>query len=248
MRIVVEKADSFKRCVDAIATLIDEAEFVFDESGITLKATDPSQISMVDFVWDKKSFQEFSLDAPQRLGLDLSYLSQVMSRSNAKDSLIIELGEDRGSVMVTFKGASTRTFKIPLIDVSNSQPPQPKIEFEADTEVKAGVVQGALKDAVLVSSHVTLGVDEKNFFVKAQSSKGSLINETPKGDPSIVKLEAQKACNAMFPLDYLNDMFKVAGSDDTVSVNLKTDAPVRISYAIGGATITYYLAPRIEAD
>ena len=49
MELIIEKADVLKRSIDAIAVLIDEAEFEVSEKGLSLKATDPSQISMVDF-------------------------------------------------------------------------------------------------------------------------------------------------------------------------------------------------------
>jgi len=248
MRLVLENADEFKRSVEAIAILIDEAEFIVDEKELSLKATDPSQISMVDFRLEKKSFQEFQVKEAQRLGMDLDYLNQVMGRAKVKEQLVIELDEDKGSLQITLLGTSTRKFKIPLIDVSGAELPNPKIDFEASVLLRAGVVQDALKDASLVSTHVTLGVDSKNFFVKANSSKGSLNNETPKDNQNILELSAKKNCQAMFPLDYLSDMFKVAGSDSRVELSLKTDAPARISYEIGKARITYYLAPRIEAE
>jgi DNA polymerase III sliding clamp (beta) subunit (PCNA family) len=52
----------------------------------------------------------------------------------------------------------------------------------------------------------------------------------------------------MFPLDYLTDMLKAASSDTDVSMFLKNNAPVKVSYAIGPSQITYFLAPRIESD
>jgi DNA polymerase III sliding clamp (beta) subunit (PCNA family) len=52
----------------------------------------------------------------------------------------------------------------------------------------------------------------------------------------------------MFPLDYLQDMLKVASSDTEVGVRLKNNAPIEIEYTIGAANIKYLLAPRIESE
>ncbi len=248
MRLVLENADDFRKSVEAIATLIDEAEFILDDKALSLKATDPSQISMVDFRLEKKAFKEFQPKEGQRLGMDLDYLSQIMSRAKAKEQLITEPSEDNAALQLTLKGISTRKFRVPLIDVSGQQLPSPKIDFESSVLLRAGVVQDALKDAALVSTHVSLGVEGKSFFVKAHSSKGSVNNETPKDNENVFELNAKKACHAMFPLDYLSDMLKVASSDSRVLLELKTDAPIRVSYEIGQAQIAYYLAPRIEAD
>jgi DNA polymerase III sliding clamp (beta) subunit (PCNA family) len=52
----------------------------------------------------------------------------------------------------------------------------------------------------------------------------------------------------MFPLDYLQDMLKVASSDTKVNLFLKASAPVKVSYSISDASINYFLAPRIESQ
>ena len=80
MNLVFEDAQTFKRCIDAIAVLVEEAEFTLSDQGLTLKATDPSQISMIDFVLPKASFKEFPEAGNLKIGLDLGYLSQIMAR------------------------------------------------------------------------------------------------------------------------------------------------------------------------
>ena len=41
-------------------------------------------------------------------------------------------------------------------------------------------------------------------------------------------------------------MLKVADAKTQVELSIKSSAPVKVSYAIGDAHITYFLAPRIE--
>ncbi|MCX6802117.1 MAG: proliferating cell nuclear antigen (pcna) [Candidatus Diapherotrites archaeon] len=248
MKLVLEKAGDFKKSCEAIAVLIHEAEFDVGENGIALKATDPSQISMVDFEMKKAAFKEFKFEAAQRIGLDLDYLNQVMGRAKPTDELTIELVPQKTSLSVTFKGASTRHFSVPLIDVSKNPVPNPKIEFDVELKMKAGIVQDALKDAELISTHVLLGVEKETFFVNANSSKGTLRNETSKKEKEMKSFVAKKDCKSMFPLDYLKDMLKTPSGDDEIELKLKSDAPLFISYKIGQASIAYFLAPRIESE
>ena len=221
MNLILEKAVDFKKCIDAISVLVDEAEFVIDENNFYLKATDPSQISMIDFVMAKSAFKEYKIDEKTKIGLDLDYLSQIMSRAKSDDALELSLDKDNSKLKITFKGKSTRKFSVPLIDISTTELPSPKIEFDAELKLKAGIIQDGLKDASLISTHIILGVKDDKFFMKANSSKGSLDNETAKGEKSLVELKAKQECQAMFPLDYLQDMFKAANSDTEISLNLK---------------------------
>jgi hypothetical protein len=43
-------------------------------------------------------------------------------------------------------------------------------------------------------------------------------------------------------------MIKAASASSVVTINLETDRPMKLSYDIEGASVTYYLAPRIETD
>jgi len=246
MKLVLEKAQDFKKSCEAIAVLIHEAEFEISETGIALKATDPSQISMVDFEMKKEAFKEFSVEQETRIGLDLDYLNQVMGRAKPTDSLELELKEDKTTLGISFRGASERHFSMPLIDISKTSVPNPKIEFDAELKMSAGILQDALKDAELISTHVTLGVEKDTFFLSAQSSKGTLNNRTPKKE--IKSFVVKNDCRSMFPLDYLKDMLKAPAGSEQIELKLKTDAPLFVSYAIGGATISYFLAPRIESE
>ena len=247
MKLVLEKAGMFQKSIEAIAVLIDEAEFLIDENGLTLKATDPSQISMVDYVLEKKAFKEFDAGEKTKLGLDLDYLKQIMSRAKSDDELTLELDESQTRLNVSFKGTSSRKFNLPLIDISSAELPNPKIEFDAEVKLLASVLQDALKDASLVSSHVSIGVQEDKFVVKADSSKGNMDSVTEKDKKNLLELDAKQNAMSMFPLDYLQDMLKTAQSSTEIEVKLKGSAPIQIAYDIGDARITYFLAPRIES-
>lgn len=246
--LMLDNAVEFKRAIDSLSVLIDEAEFVMDEKGLFLKATDPSQISMVDFFLPREAFKSFKVDGTAKIGLDLDYLSQVMGRSKAGDNLLLELDEKKSRLNVVLKGNATRNFSIPLIDVNQADLPTPKIEFEAELKLSAGVLQDGLKDASLISTHILMGTSGETFFVRANSSKGELVLETSKADKGLLSLKSKNDCKAMFPLDYLSDMLKAASSETEVVLFVKSNSPVKIQYLIGKAQITYFLAPRIEGE
>jgi len=246
VELVLENAADFKKCVEAISVLIDEAEFILDKDSLSLKATDPSQISMIDFRLPKHAFKEFKVANSVKIGVDLDYLSQIMSRAKASDLLEISLDEANARLKLSFKGASKRSFNIPLLDVSRQDIPTPKIEFDSSLKIRADSLQDALKDASLIGSHVTLGVKDDSFFMKANSSKGNWEHETAKGDSAMTELIVKKEGSSMFPLEYLQDMLKAAASDTVVSLGIKANHPVNLAYSIGQASVSYYLAPRIE--
>lgn len=248
IKLVMESANSFRKSVEAIAALIDEAEFIVDEKGLTLKATDPSQIAMVDFELPKDAFKEFDVKQEIKLGVDMDYFRQIISRAKSDDALILELSPEKSNLTIKFKGKSQRSFSMPLIDVSKGQLPNPKIDFEAELIIKAGLLQDALKDAEILSSHIILGVTHEYFYVSANSSRGTFRNETLKNETEIKRFDVKKECKAMFPLDYLKNMLKAPASEDEIKLYLKTDAPLKMDFTNEKARVTYYLAPRIDVE
>lgn len=248
MKLRLEKAGDLKKSIDGISVLVDEAEFVVQENGFSLKATDPSQISMVSFLMPKNSFTEYKSEGEEKIGLDMGYLSQVFGRSNNNDAVELSTNPDKTRLNLKFLGKSTKTFSLPLLDISQNKVPSPKIDFDAELIVLSSLLSDALKDAQLISTHVTIGVTSNTFFVKAESSKGNMKNETEKTEPVIQDFKVKNEAKSMFPLDYLQDMLKATSNDTKISIRLKTDAPIELSYPVGEAKLKYFLAPRIESE
>ncbi|HLC78814.1 MAG TPA: proliferating cell nuclear antigen (pcna) [archaeon] len=248
MELVFEDATLFKRYVDGISALVDEAEFLIDENGLSLKATDPSQISLIDFNLPKKAFKHFNISGPTKIGVDLNYFNQVISRAKSGDSLSISIGEDSSKLSLGFSGNSKRTFLIPLLDLTIADLPLPKIEFDSQVAIRADALSESFKDASLVSTHIVLSVENDSFVVRANSSKGNLNNVYSSKDKSVISLKANDETRAMFPLDYLTSIIKATASDTEVLVKLKSNAPVEISYKIGEGKFDFFLAPRIETE
>jgi proliferating cell nuclear antigen PCNA len=248
IKLVMKDAKEFYKCIDAIGVLINEGLFTVDKEKFFLRATDPSQISLVDFVMPKDAFEEFIVDIGEEsasklsFGININNLLQILSHTNADDKLSIEIKEGKPSIQIEFIGKSKRSFTIPLIDVSDQQNPLPQIPFDVTVQVGSDQLVSGIKDAALFSSHLTLRVNDEKFILETQSSKGKFKQEVEAGD---IVISGNKA-KAMFPLDYLQNMIKNAKT--TITIKLKDDMPIEINYTIGSAAIRYYLAPRVDNE
>ncbi len=248
IKLVMKDAKEFYKCIDAIGVLINEGLFTIDKEKFFLRATDPSQISLVDFVMPKDAFEEFIVDIGEEsasklsFGININNLLQILSHTNSDDKLSIEIKEGKPSIQIEFIGKSKRSFTIPLIDVSDQQNPLPQIPFDVTVQVGSDQLVSGIKDAALFSSHLTLRVNDEKFILETQSSKGKFKQEVEAGD---IVISGNKA-KAMFPLDYLQNMIKNAKT--TITIKLKDDMPIEINYTIGSAAIRYYLAPRVDNE
>lgn len=239
---VVNDTKSWRNSIDAIAALIDEGTFQVDDSGIKLRAMDPSQIALVDFILPGKGFEKFEVQKPVNIGIDLIELSKITKRSKPEDK--IEISFDGNRFKMVFKGETTRNFSLSVIEASSTPPREPKIDFTAEIKITPSIIKEALKDAELVSNHVALHADNGLTF-RADGDTGSV--DITLTEEKILSSSIKTPARAVFSLDHLNNILKGAEAPSVVSLSLKSDAPLRIEYSVGDAKLVYYLAPRIES-
>ena len=238
----VHDTRSWSNSIDAVAALIDEGAFQIDEAGIKLRAMDPSQIALVDFILPAKGFEKFEVDKSVSIGVDLLELSKITKRSKPEDK--IELSFDGARLRMVFRGETTRNFSLSVMEAAANPPREPKIDFTADIKIAPSIIKDALKDAELVSNHVALSADG-GLSVRADGDTGSV--EISFKEDKLLSISVKAPSRAVFSLDHLNNILKEAEAPSVVSLSLKNDAPLRVEYSIGDAKVVYYLAPRIES-
>jgi len=241
LKLTIADANSWKRCVDAIAALIDEGTFEFTAEGMTLKAMDPSQIAMVDFEMPKKAFKAYDAAQKQSIGIDFSELSRVMRRAHPEDTITLELKGNK--LEINYDGKTKRKFLLPLIDAT-AHPNKPKIEFDAKMKIPANDIKEVLADVELVSNYVVFEASEKAMDISSESESGKAEISLPKD--AVLELKVTKPARAMFPLEYLKNMTRNTDVSTVLEISLKKDNPMKMEYAIGEGRVIYFLAPRIE--
>lgn len=240
-RAVISDTKAWKNGVEAVAALIEEGTLQIDEKGIKLRAMDLSQIALVDLELPASVFEEYKVDKPVNIGVDFVELSKITKRSRPEDR--IEMSLDSRFKMV-FKGDTTRSFSLAIIESTSNPPKEPKIEYTAEVKVIANMFKEALKDAELVSNHVALKIGD-SFGIKGDGDAGSVDIKLEKD--KLMSINSKGEAKAVFALDQLNNLLKASDAQSLIHIKMKTDAPIRLEYAIGDGRVVYYLAPRIES-
>jgi len=238
---IISDTKAWKNSIDAIAALIDEGTLQITKEGLKLRAMDPSQIALVDFELPTSAFEKYEVEEPMNIGIDFSELLKITKRLRPEDK--IELSLDKRFNM-TFKGETTRSFSLSIIESTSSPPKEPVVDFTAEVKIGATSLKEALKDAELVSNHVALTIND-GFSIMADGETGSVNIKFP--DESILSKNVKEKARAVFALDQLNNLLRASDAQSIIILKLRTDAPVKIEYAIGEGRVLYYLAPRIES-
>ncbi len=242
----ISNAKYWRDCVESIVNLVDEGSFTISSEGISLRAMDPSSISMVSFFIPSKAFEKYDVEKNTSVGLNLENLSKVLSRTRDNESLVMK--DTNGKLLLEFIGEnSRRRYKLPMIDIRKNVEKEPNVEFDATAEVAGDPLKEIIKDASLISSYVAFKASKDELVINAHGDSGEL-EELHGVDGSIVKkLKADKGADVTFNLEYLENIVKACPMGSSMNISMKTNEPLKVSYNIGDASVTYYLAPYIES-
>jgi len=245
-KLVISDVKSFRNAIDAVVSLIDEGPLEVTKDGLSLRCMDPSQIAMVSFIAPKSFFMKYEVAEPTIVGVNFSELGKMLKRSESGEQL--ELSQEENMLVAQFTVEhEKRMFRLPLVEVQGGSPKEPAFVHDATVKITAQAFKEGLKDAELISSHVSLEATPENFIIEVRDNS-SMRTEMQKGNPKLVELNVKTKARATFPLQYLKDISNAAIDKEPISINLKTNAPVKVSYNIDVLQFTYYLAPRIDAE
>ncbi len=240
----------WKNLLNAIATLVDEANFDATEKGITLRAMDPSHVAMVDFEWPQEMFDEYACDKPLKLCININEMLRFLRRVNTDESLELELDEKTAQIVMILRSRYLRTFKMNTLEALSEEVPSPKITFQSSIKITTNSIRDAINDAATVSDYILFQSTATEFTMQAAGDVGSVEIVIEKDSEEILGLDVQENSRAMFGLNYLSDMVKAASSiSDIVTIEFSNNMPVRLNFELPHqGKLQYYLAPRIESS
>ncbi|MFA6268975.1 MAG: hypothetical protein WCW13_02040 [archaeon] len=236
--IELKQVDFFKSAVESISAFIPEGNFRFSDKGISFKAIDPSQVVLVDYFVDKKCFDRYAIE-PNYVGVDMIELNKILQRLLPEDKLSIDISE--AELKLKFESEMKRFFRLPLIDVSGEEPKSPPIEYDAKIEIKASSIKEVLKDASLFGSSIVLKVVDGKFFVEAKGSQGVMEAEATR----VSHISSKNEIVAKFSLNFFHNIVRQADNEKMVTIELRNDSAMRVTYSIGPSKIIFYLAHMI---
>lgn len=235
-----------KYSIDAISNMIDEAGFSVTSEGLRLRAMDPAHVALVDFELKKEAFDKFEVKESLVLGLDLDKFNTILKRAGADDKISLAFDEENNALRIKFKNSSTRTFNLPLIDVPEEELKVPNIDFPSVIEISPSIIDEGIKDAKIISDHVTLKANEQFLYISAKGDLGNVEVKVAKEEA--IQFETKKECKSMFSIEYLEDMIKASEIADSVKISLGDNVPVKMDFLAPSARLSFLLAPRIESE
>jgi proliferating cell nuclear antigen len=246
----VSDAKLWKNLLAAISTLIEEADFNATPDGIKLRSMDPSHVAMVDFEWQKTAFEEYTCQEPTKIRVNIASMLKLLKRVSSDEILEMLYDEKTRKLNLTLKGKMMRKFTMPTLDPAQEEVPTPKITFNSKVKLTTSTFRDIIDDVQAVSDNVRLETTPEKLTAAATTELSSAIIELEKASETLIELDVKEPSKATFNLNYLSEITKAgASAAEIVTVEFSSNMPIRLEFDIPQqGRLSYYLAPRIEAE
>ena len=246
----VSDAKLWKNLLAAISTLIEEADFNATPDGIKLRSMDPSHVAMVDFEWQKTAFEEYTCQEPTKIRVNIASMLKLLKRVGSDEILEMLYDEKTRKLNLTLKGKMMRKFTIPTLDPAQEEVPTPKITFNSKVKLTTSTFRDIIDDVQAVSDNVRLETTPEKLTAAARTELSSAVIELEKASEMLIELDVKEPSKATFNLNYLSEITKAgASAAEIVTVEFSSNMPIRLEFDIPQqGRLSYYLAPRIEAE
>jgi len=246
MKLTLAEPKYFKDSVAIISEIVTEATLKITSDAVELVAMDPANVAMIVFKLLSTSFVTYELDKPTHITLNLNNLKQVLRRIKSKDTLTLEIEENK--LKLVLQSTSKRTFFLPLIDAEDNEQKVPDLSFSVVVVTQSSILNDAIDDVDVVGESVMFGASENIFMI---SSKGDLSKATvdiPADNITKVVCEDETA-KAKYSIEYLKKMIQGAKIADMVQVKFSKDYPLKLEYLVQNKVeLSFILAPRVDND
>ena len=247
MKLTLAEPKYLKDSISVISELVNEARFKINSDAMELVAMDPANVAMVIFKLLSSSFTEYDVKQPVDLSINLGNLKQILRRAKPSDMLSLELEENK--LKVQLKGATTRTFSLPLIDTEDKEQKIPELSFPITITTPASMFNDAVDDVDIVAESVSFVADNKKLSVVAEGDLSRAHIEIMADDSTKIEAANMDKIKSKYSIEYLKKMMGGSKLADIVTIQFNKDYPLRIEYkAIDRAMLAFILAPRVEND
>ncbi|MCL4314859.1 MAG: DNA polymerase sliding clamp [Candidatus Thermoplasmatota archaeon] len=234
---------NLKEIADLLNTVVTETKLKLDNSGISIKAVDPSHVAMISMDVPKESLTEYSLEREEELAVDVERLKSVLKVARDSDEITMNVEKDKIAFEI---GAVVK--KINLLDGNSVTIPRiPKIGAESYVVITKQDFDKGLRAAEDVSDSIRLTLSPTEF--KARSSSESEESELVLPREMLKEIKCEGSVKSSYPIEYLIKFTRALQSCDEFKLSFRDDYPLTIDFKFGKDSLitgAFYLAPRME--
>ena len=243
---VIESSKTWKQIVDAIGTILTEANLTLSPEGLSLIQRDSTRAAMIDLNLPASAFKSYECDRTHRICIGVDELVKVTKRVAGDDQVELRLDEALMRLEVRMLGETTRRFRLRLLTPSTDTESPITDSFDVRVEMAADAFKRAVRDIGVLSDHIVLTVTGSGLSFSGAGDIGEAQVEMNVGDDALLYALYGGAATSMYALSYLTEVAKAIGGDE-LTIQMTGNRPAMFEFVIADTgRIKFVIAPRIQ--
>jgi len=246
--------------LDSVGSFREEGELIFTEDNIYTKVADPANVGMCISKIEGQALNSLDVQNAERLKVGLNFgniIDAISSISNTSDIEVTWPVSSGGSRLIRLDVVDEdMQFELSTLnpDTVPNMPQADPLSHKSQVQVGGTELKKTINHAQNVIDSSNTGISFETFGETLQISStdktaGNFKKQFHNHDPSV---DAELGEHQTFiSVEYLDDIKKIFGKGDVVTVHVKDDNPVRFDIDLddaGDAKVIYIIAPRLEAE
>ena len=249
MKIKIENGKEFANMLVFASGVLTEARMLVTNEGISIREMDAARVALVSIDLPIEGFKEYpEIEESLQIGLSLDEIIKWMRKVKPKDALILDI--DFPAIKFIIDGNYRRYIKYTSIEMGEETVPMPAIELKAVYDLPTKLLRDVVESADIVGGHLEIKGDNFELEFKGTidtSEYGSTIKMDDDTIHSIETLGENEEHISKYTVSYLKSLVK-NNMGEQVRIKFSHDMPLMLEYRYEHATVTAFLAPRIEED
>ncbi|KAJ3637643.1 hypothetical protein MTP99_001084 [Tenebrio molitor] len=248
---------TFKKILDAIKDLLNEASFDCSESGIQLQAMDNSHVSLVSLMLRSDGFDKYRCDRSLTMGMNLANMAKIFKCANNDDTVTIKAQDDADIVTFMFeakKQEKISDYEMKLMNLDQEHLGIPETDFSCVIRMPSPEFARICRDLSQFGESIVISCTKEGVKFSTGGDIGSAnvklaqTNNFDKEEESVT-IEMQEPVTLTFACQYLNSFTKATPLAPQVQLSMSDNVPLVVEYQIPElGHLRFYLAPKIEED
>ncbi|RNF15299.1 proliferative cell nuclear antigen (PCNA) [Trypanosoma conorhini] len=234
----VQQANLWKRLIECISGLVNEANFDCNPGGLSIQAMDTTHVALVHLLLRDDCFSKYQCERNSILGLNLASLSKVLKIVEGSDSLTLHHEDDSDVVVLTSENMEKSRkceYQLKLMDIEGEAMGIPEMGYGSTVTLSSQEFAKIVRDMNVFGETVTIEIRKEGvkFSSSGDLGEGYAFLRATGGSGRAVKTapEVKKEDDEDMPIGRANASSPKNGST-AIGVEVQTDEPVTLTFAL----------------
>jgi len=243
--IVFKDGSVLQEVLKATSSVTEEAPLKLTPDGISIRALDLSEVSMVDIAIPTHVAAEFRVEKAESLSIKSDdFLEFYKGHIEEQTRLTFEPGR----LVVYIGGEEGTRFEVPIFQPESKELPLPKISYKTTFKTDLKFLRDVIDKGKAMTDRVEIKIEDNSVKLVVASETKSYSRTLREQTGSLRDASLEENVSAKYDLKKLYQIISSFQPQGDVTLFFGKDLPLKISAELrDGIQINYYLASMIEA-